>query len=178
MSKDTKKANAGFAGIGRSKRIILSDTLIENFTFSEISVIFAHEMGHYTKRHIWKNLAISSALILASFFLCESFYSLTLEYLGFSKVYDLAALPILFFYLSLVGIFLMPAANAVSRRFEREADRYAIKITNDKVSFVSSMEKLADLNIADRNPHPAVVFFFYSHPAINQRIAFAEGILP
>jgi len=173
LSKDTKKANAGFTGLGKSKRILLSDTLIENFTPDEIGVVFAHEMGHYKKRHIPKSILLGTAVIFVSFFLCGELYRLTLETFGYSRVYDIAAIPILFFYLTLVSLVSMPASNAVSRRYERDADRYALDITGDREAFISTMNKLADMNLADRDPNPVTEFLFYSHPSIKKRIAFA-----
>lgn len=175
LSKDTKKANAGFTGIGRSKRIILSDTLIEHFTPDEIAVIFAHEMGHYKKRHIVKSIVLGTVSIFLSFFLCGELYRLTLAELGYNNVYDIAAIPILFFYLTIFSLVTMPLSNALSRKYEREADRYALDATRDKNSFISSMEKLADLNLADRDPNPVTEFMFYSHPSIKKRIAFARS---
>ncbi len=174
LSKDTKKANAGFTGIGRSRRIILSDTLIDRFTPDEIAAVFAHEMGHYKKRHIARGIAFSTAAIFLSFFVCGEAYRITLERLGFSHVYDIAAIPILFFYLTVFSLILMPLSNAVSRRHEREADRYALDVTGDPTAFISSMEKLADLNLADRDPNPFTEFMFYSHPAIRKRIDLAR----
>ncbi|OHD65876.1 MAG: hypothetical protein A2176_03440 [Spirochaetes bacterium RBG_13_51_14] len=174
LSKDTKKANAGFTGIGRSKRVIISDTLIEHFTTNEIAVVFAHEMGHYQKRHIVKSILIGAAGVYLSFFLCNQIYRLTLGSLGFHNAYDIAAVPVLFFYLTLVSLITMPLSNALSRKYEREADRYALEITGDRDSFISSMEKLADMNLADRDPNPVTEFMFYSHPSIKKRIEFAR----
>jgi STE24 endopeptidase len=174
LSKDTKKANAGFTGIGGSRRIILSDTLMEKFTPAEIGVVFAHEMGHYTMRHITKGILIGAAVIFLSFFLCGELYRATLGYFGNARVYDLAAIPILLFYLTLVGLVSMPLMNAISRRHERAADRYALDITGEKESFISTMDKLADMNLADKDPNPVTEFLFYSHPSIKKRIASAK----
>ncbi|MBN1497284.1 MAG: M48 family metallopeptidase [Spirochaetes bacterium] len=174
LSKDTKKANAGFTGIGSSKRIILSDTLIERFTPDEIAVVFAHELGHYRKRHIVKSIVLGSASIFLSFFLCGELYRVTLGYLGYEQVYDIAAIPVLLFYLTLFSLVTMPLSNALSRRYEREADRYALDATRDRDAFISTMEKLADMNLADRDPNPVTEFMFYSHPSIKKRIAFAR----
>jgi len=175
LSKDTKKANAGFTGIGRSKRIILSDTLIERFTPGEIAVVFAHELGHYRKRHIVKSIVLGSASIFLSFFLCGELYRVTLGHLGFERVWDVAAIPVLLFYLTLFSLVTMPLSNALSRRYEREADRYALDATRDREAFISTMEKLADMNLADRDPNPVTEFMFYSHPSIKKRIAFARN---
>ncbi|MFW5769940.1 MAG: M48 family metallopeptidase [Spirochaetota bacterium] len=176
MSKETKKANAGFTGLGKSKRIILSDTLIENFTPSEITVIFAHELGHYKKRHIIKNILISGVVIFAMFYLCGQVYNYTWTAMGFTSASDIAAIPVLFFYLSIFSLLLMPATNAISRAYEREADRFAIEVTSDTESFITAMDKLAQINLADRNPHPFIEWFMYSHPSIQKRIDFAREL--
>ena len=174
MSKNSLKANAGFTGIGRSRRIILSDTLLERFTHDEIAVVFAHEMGHYLGRHIAKNIILSGALILTAFFLCGRLYSWSISALGYSSLQEIAALPVLFFYLSLFGLVLMPSTNALSRHYEREADRFAIESTGEAQIFIDAMEKLASMNLSDREPHPLVEFFFYSHPSIRKRIEAAR----
>lgn len=176
MSKDTKKANAGFTGLGKSKRIILSDTLLENFSEDEIAVVFAHEAGHYKYRHIVKNILLSTVIIFATFFICGNLYALTIENMGYEKIYDFAALPVLVFYLTLFSLVVMPLTNFISRKYEFEADRYALEVTGDIESFTSTMEKLAAQNLADREPHPVVEFIFYSHPSIKRRIAAAGEI--
>jgi STE24 endopeptidase len=175
LSKNTKKANAGFTGLGRSRRIILSDTLMERFSPAEIAVVFAHELGHYRMGHIVKSILAGTASIFISFYLCGELYRLTLGWLGYVHPWEIAALPVLFFYLTLFSLVTMPASNALSRKFEREADRYALEKTGDRDSFVSAMEKLAELNLADRDPNPVTEFMFYSHPSIKKRIAFARS---
>jgi STE24 endopeptidase len=174
MSKDTKKANAGFTGLGKSKRIILSDTLLEKFTPDEIAVVFAHEAGHYKHRHIIKNIVFSTVVIFVLFYICSLLHSFTIKSMGFENVYDLAALPALVFYLTLAGLIMMPVTNSISRKYEFQADEYAIKITANIDSFISTMEKLAEINLADKEPHPVVEFFLYSHPSIKRRIEFAQ----
>jgi len=136
--------------------------------------VFAHEMGHYRRRHILKGIVMSTVIIFISFFLCGESYRLTLALYGYTQVYDIAALPILFFYLALFGLLITPLSNAVSRRYERAADRYALEVTGDSGAFISAMNKLADLNLADREPNPVTEFLFYSHPSIKKRIAFAR----
>ena len=175
MSKDTKKANAGFTGLGRSKRIILSDTLLEKFTPDEIAVVFAHEAGHYKHRHIIKNIMFSTVIIFGTFYVCSVLYSVTARSMGYENVYELAALPLLVFYLMLAGLIMMPVTNFISRKYEFQADRYALSATSDLNSFISTMEKLAETNLADKEPHPAVEFFLYSHPSIKRRIEAARN---
>jgi STE24 endopeptidase len=175
MSKDTRKANAGFMGIGSGRRIVLSDTLLNGFTTDEIVVVFAHEVGHYLKRHIAKNILLSAMVIFGALFCCSQLYTATYTALGFAFSHDVAALPVLFFYLSLFSLAAIPLMNALSRGHEREADRMALELTGRVDSFVSAMEKLADRNLADRDPHPIIVSLFYSHPPIRDRIKFARS---
>jgi STE24 endopeptidase len=174
MSKNTRKANAGFAGIGRSRRIILSDTLLNEFSSREIEVIFAHELGHYRGRHILKNVIFGSLVIMLSFALCGSVYSATITRMGFLHLHDIAALPILLFYLSVFSLLIMPVTNFISRGFEREADAYAIESTQDAEAFISSMRTLSSINLSDSDPHPLVEFLFHGHPSIRKRIDFAR----
>ena len=174
MSKNTKKANAALAGFGGSRRIILSDTLLKAFSPAEIEVIFAHELGHFRRKHILKNIVLSGVIIFLSFFLCGLFYEKTLFSLGYIQLADIAALPALLLYLSVFSFLMMPAMNAVSRAFEREADRFALEKTGMAAEFISAMEKLAAQNLADKEPRPVVEFFLHSHPSLSKRIAAAE----
>ncbi len=177
MSKNTKKANAGFTGFGKSKRIILSDTLLSNFNAEEIEVIFAHELGHYMKKHIVKNIFMSAVIIFTSFYLCSRLFVITLSLMGFIYPYEIAALPILLLYLTIFSFIIMPITNTVSRFFEVEADTFALQTTGNKTAFVSSMEKLGQVNLADKEPNPIYEFIFYSHPSIEKRVKFAENFV-
>jgi len=175
MSKNTKKANAAFTGMGKSKRIILGDTLIENFSEEEIEMVFAHEMGHYTKKHILKMIVLSTILTFAGLFITAKLYGSSLSYFGFTNISEIAALPLLFLYLSLYGLITSPISNIQSRKYEWEADTFALEIIKDKNSFISAMEKLADQNLADKTPNKIVEFLFHSHPSIEKRIEFAKN---
>lgn len=175
MSKNTKKANAAFTGMGKSKRIILGDTLLESFDENEIETVFAHEMGHYTKKHILKLTAVSTLLTFAGLFITAKLYALTLGWFGFTSVYQLSALPLLFLWLSLYSLITSPITNIMSRKFEWEADTYALEITKNREAFISAMEKLADQNLADKQPNKIIEFLFHSHPSLDKRIEFARG---
>jgi STE24 endopeptidase len=175
MSKNTKKANAAFTGMGKSKRIILGDTLLESFDDNEIETVFAHEMGHYTKKHILKLTVVSTILTFTGLFITAKLYSLTLGWFGFTSPYELAALPLLFLWLSLYSLITSPVTNIMSRKFEWEADTYALEITKNREAFISAMEKLADQNLADKQPNKIIEFLFHSHPSLEKRIEFARG---
>lgn len=175
MSKNTKKANAAFTGMGKSKRIILGDTLINNFSDEEIEIVFAHEAGHYMKKHILKLMLLSTVLTFAGLFITAKLYSSTLAYFGFTSISEIAALPLLFLYLSLYSIITIPLSNIQSRKYEWEADTFALQTTSDKGAFVSAMEKLADQNLADKTPNKVIEFLFHSHPSLQKRIDFAKN---
>ncbi len=174
MSKNTKKANAAFTGMGKSRRIILGDTLMNNFSESEIETVFAHEVGHYTKRHILKLMAVSTVMTFLGLFITSKLYEASLGYFGFTSVSDIAALPLLFLYLSLYGLITTPISNIQSRKYEWEADTFALQTTKDKGAFISAMEKLADQNLADKTPNKIIEYLFHSHPSLEKRIQFAR----
>lgn len=174
LSKTTKKANAAFTGIGRSKRILLGDTLLNNFSEEEIETVFAHELGHYVHGHIWKNILIGTVSIFAGLYLTSLAYSASLAWFRFTSPEQLAALPLLMAWLGIYSLVTSPLGNIVSRAYEFEADRYALEQTKNKTAFISTMNKLAEMNLADKKPHPLIEFLLYSHPSIEKRIAAAE----
>ena len=171
MSKNTKKANAAFTGIGKSKRILLGDTLLENYSEDEIETVIAHELGHYKRKHIIKNIFIGTASSFLMLYLIAVLYSLSLSWFGFNSIVQIAAMPLLSLWAMLIGLILSPLSNILSRKFEYEADEYAVSSTNKKAAFISTLEKLTDQNLGDKDPHPFVEWFFYSHPSINNRVA-------
>ncbi len=175
MSKNTKKANAAFTGIGKSRRIIIGDTLINNFSENEIETVFAHEVGHYKKRHILKMMAASTVITFLGLFITAKLYEASLGYFGFESVSQIAALPLLFLYLSLYGLITTPLSNIQSRKYEWEADTFALETTKDKFAFISAMEKLADQNLADKTPNKIIEYLFHSHPSLEKRIQFAKN---
>jgi len=174
LSKTTKKANAAFTGLGKTKRIILSDTLLENFTTDEIEVVFAHELGHYKHGHIKKGLVLSLIVIFAGLFLTAILYRWAAQQLGYASFDQIEALPLFFLLFMIYNLIVMPIQNAVSRHFEVQADTFALDLTRKPTDFISAMEKLSKLNLSDKEPNPVVEFLFYSHPSIEKRIALAE----
>ncbi len=176
MSKNTKKANAGFTGIGSSKRIILGDTLLKDFSQEEIETVFAHELGHYRYRHIIVGMTVGILLTFAGLFVTSRLYIWSLPWFGFTAMTDPAALPLLGLWLTLFGLITSPLGNILSRKHEREADIYAVRTTRNKPAFISALRKLAETNLADPAPHPLIEFLFYSHPSIARRIAMVGSI--
>ena len=174
LSKTTKKANAGFTGIGKSKRIILGDTLMRHFSDDEIETVFAHELGHYVHGHIWKNIVVGTLSIYAGLFLTSKMYLASLGWFGLTSVDQLAALPLLILWLGVYSLVTSPLSNLLSRTYEYEADRYAVDKTGNLAAFTSTMKKLAEMNLSDTAPHPLIEFLFHSHPSIEKRIRAAE----
>jgi STE24 endopeptidase len=175
MSKNTKKANAALAGLGKTKRIILGDTLITGFSEDEIKSVVAHELGHYRKHHILKNILFSVVTTFLSLYIISVLYESIYPYLGYVNRWDLGVLPILIIVGGVLGLLLKPLSNIISQRYEFQADKFAVETTGDVVSFKSMMEKLAFHNLADKEPSKIAEFFFHSHPSVKRRIERAES---
>jgi STE24 endopeptidase len=174
FSKKTLKANAAFTGMGKTKRVLLADTLKDKYTQDEVEVILAHEFAHYRLKHIFKLIVVNSLVTLGLFYLIFKTSVYTLGMFKLNSLLQLSSLPLVFLYFMLFGIIMQPLEAYVSRRFEKDADLLALKVTGAKEAFVSLMEKLAAQNLADRNPHPLVKFFFFNHPPIDERIKIAN----
>jgi STE24 endopeptidase len=178
MSSKTRKANAAFAGLGRTRRIILGDTLLDHFDEDEIEVVMAHEMAHYKNRDIARMIAWGAMSTFAAFWWCDAALRIGLERWGEAGRADLAAFPFLALIMYVCHLALMPVTNALSRQRERAADRGALEMTGNRDGFIRAMQKLADQNLADVSPHPTIEFLLHSHPSISRRIAFAEQWKP
>ncbi len=174
MSKNTKKANAAFTGLGKTKRIILGDTLLDNYSDDEIETVIAHELGHYKKKHIIKNIIIGTASSFLTLFIIALLYKNSISWFGFDSITQISALPLLALWSMLIGIVQSPLGNILSRKFEYEADEYAVNETKKPLAFIKTLEKLTDQNLGDKEPHPFVEWFFYSHPSIKNRIGAIE----
>jgi len=177
MSKTTKKANAAFTGLGKTRRIIIGDTLISGFSPDEIETVFAHELGHYKKGHIKKQIFLSFFSTFAGLFVVSALYDLFLPLFGFAARWELAALPLLMLIAGTLTFLLSPIGAYISRKYEYEADRFAVNVTGNFDAFKSTMEKLAFQNLADVEPPGFVEFWFHSHPSIKKRIRAVEGYL-
>ena len=174
--KRSKHSNAYFTGIGKAKRIVLFDTLVEDHTTDEISAVLAHELGHWKKGHIKKQLALSMVLSLGVLYLAYTFVSHDVLYttFGFEGITIYAGLFLLTVIAKPFSFFLTPLSCMLSRHFERQADDYAFSLTGDAVSLVNALKQLAKLNLANLHPHPAYAWFYYSHPPLVERIERLE----
>ena len=179
LSEKTNKANAALTGIGSTRRIILSDTLLQHYSDDEIEAILAHELGHHVHKHILKSILMQVGVTLLGFWLINVVLRFVIAKEWFPaldpRLYDFANLPLIVLVATVLGFVLMPALNAISRKHEREADRYAWENTPAIEPFISSMQKLADQNLAEREPNKAIEWLFHSHPSIGKRVAAAHA---
>ena len=177
MSKRTKAANAALTGIGNTRRIILGDTLINEFTPDEIETVLAHELGHHVNRDIPLMMVFGTLSTLVSLFVASLALGWSVRTFGFSGPADPAAFPALSLILTLYGLVTQPLDNAFSRWRERLADRYSLESTGKPEAFASAMTRLANQNLGEVDPEKWVVFLFYSHPPLEERIALAKSKL-
>ncbi|RJO64750.1 MAG: M48 family peptidase [Candidatus Omnitrophota bacterium] len=177
FSKITHKANAAFLGIGKTRRVLLADTLRERYSQDEILVILAHEFAHYKLRHMLKMMLLGATLILAFLYLAFMGNSYVLAFFGFTSLGDIAAMPIIFACLAFFSFLTQPLTNIVSRSMERSADYLALKATGLVNAFISMLDKLSTQNLSHRKPHPLIKFLFFDHPPIDERIRMAEAFL-
>jgi len=174
LSEKSKKANAALTGLGSTRRIILADTLLDNYTPEEIEAVLAHELGHHVHKHILKSIFVQAGITLFGFWAANWTLHYAVDQHMFEELSDFANLPLLALVSVVLSFVLMPAMNAYSRFNERQADRYAFETTASVEPFISSMNKLAEQNLAERTPSKWVEWFFHSHTSISRRLAAAE----
>ena len=183
MSKQTKKANAFFTGLGNTKRIVLGDTLLDEFDEDEVEVVLAHELGHQVHRDIWKLIGLQLPVTLLTFYVSNRLIGPVMRRFGSrwglrtdEGARDIAALPLLMLLGGLARLVLMPALNAISRNaVEHQADVYALDLTGKTDAFVGAMRKLGRMNLSNPKPSALVKFMLYSHPPLAERIAFGRS---
>jgi len=176
LSEKSKKANAALTGLGATRRIILADTLLDNYSDDEIEAVLAHELGHHVHRHILKSIFVQAGITLFGFWLANEVLRYAVERRNmFDTLSDFANFPLLILVSTVLSFLLMPALNAYSRFNERQADRYCFRSVASVEPFISSMNKLAEQNLAEKAPSRWVEWLLHSHPAITKRVAAAEG---
>jgi STE24 endopeptidase len=176
LSEKSKKANAALTGLGATRRIILADTLLQNYSTDEIEAVLAHELGHHVHRHILKSIAVEAAITFVGFWLGKEVLQASVDrWHWFAAISDFANLPLLILVSTILSLLLMPLLNAYSRFNERQADRYCFRSIASVEPFVSAMNKLAEQNLAERTPSKWVEIFFHSHPSIAKRVEAAKA---
>jgi STE24 endopeptidase len=177
LSDRTKKANAALAGLGGTRRILVSDTILAEYSDEEIEVVLAHELAHHVHGDIWKGLAFECALILAGFYAASVLLANLAPTFSLRGVADVAGLPLLVLAAGGVSLVAVPAALAMSRAFERSADRFALDLTGNPGAFISAMKRLGAQNLAEERPSRLVRWLFCSHPPVIERIAAAQALV-
>lgn len=178
LSAHTKKANAALAGMGRTRRILLSDTLLADYSDDEIEVVLAHELSHHVHHDLWRGVAFQSFLLFVAFFIAHLALRTWWDRLALRGIDDPAGLPLLMLVVGGCSLVFMPLANALSRTHERRADRYALDATQQPAAFISAMKRLSQQNLAEEYPSRLVQWLFYSHPPIRERIDAARAWRP
>jgi STE24 endopeptidase len=175
LGEKTRKANAALAGLAGTRRILVSDTMLAEYSDEEIEVVLAHELAHHVHGDIWKQIVFESGMILAGFYLASRLLRMIAAPIGLRGVDDVAGLPVLLLAAGAVSLVMVPVAHAKSRAFERSADRFALDLTRNPSAFVSAMRRLGAQYLAEDQPSRIVQWLFYSHPPMRDRIAAAQA---
>jgi STE24 endopeptidase len=175
LSDRTKKANAALTGMGNTRRILLSDTLLAEYSDDEIEVILAHELAHHVHRDIWTSVVFEMALTFAGLFAAHLALGHSVPLFGLQGISDPAGIPILLLSVGAIGLCVKPLLNAVSRSHERRADSYALTMTENPSAFITAMKRLGQQNLAEESPSKLVQAFFYTHPPIKERLRAAQS---
>ena len=175
MSRRTTAANAALMGLGGSRRIVLGDTMLDEFTPDEIETVLAHELAHQVHRDIPLGIFVQSIITLVGLWLASLALEWGVDLFGLKGVDDIAGLPWLVLVVGAFGLVTMPLANGWSRWRERMADRYAVQITAKPLAYASALVRLADQNLGELDPPRWVEILLYSHPPLGQRIAAARS---
>jgi STE24 endopeptidase len=175
MSKRTKAANAALTGLGSTRRIVLGDTLINEFSSDEIETVLAHELGHHVNKDIPLLVGFSTLLTLGGLYLASLALNWAVRAFGYSGPADIAGLPALGLLLGAFSLLTQPLNNSFSRWRERLADQYSLKSTGKSGAFASAFVRLANQNLGEVDPAKWVVFMFYDHPPLGERIRLAEN---
>lgn len=174
LGAETRKANAALAGLGKTRRVLLADTLLSEFTPDEIEGVLAHELAHHRFHHITKGLVLSAIGSWAAFTLTARVADGWVSALHLQGLDDIAGFPVLMLWLSGLGLLALPLQNGLSRYFEWQSDRFAVQTTQQPKAFADALRRLAALNLADPNPPRWITWLFYDHPPITERIRAAD----
>jgi STE24 endopeptidase len=174
LGAKTRRANAALVGSGRTRRVLVSDTLLAEYSDDEIEVILAHELGHHAHGDMLKGLVVESALIATALGLSAGALHMLWGPLALARPSDVAGLPLIVLAGGAVVLCATPVLNHLSRHNERRADRFALTLTSRPAAFVSAMRRLGTQNLAETNPSRLVLWLFHSHPPIDQRISAAR----
>src|SRR4051794_27587125 len=175
LSEKSKKANAALTGLGNTRRIIVADTLLQNYSHDEIEAVLAHELGHHVHKHIFKMILVQMVVTFIGFWAADEVLRYATDQARwFERLYDFANLPLLALVSAGLSLLLLPALNAYSRYNERQADRYCWRSVSSVDPFITAMDKLSVQNLSEKSPSRLVEILFHSHPPVSKRIAAAR----
>ena len=169
LGEKTTRANAALVGVGGTRRILVSDTLLKDYSENEIEVILAHEIAHHVHRDMWTGLALETLVVAAALWGADT----ALQRAGYAPT-DRSLLPLLVLAVGIISFLLSPLGNAWSRHNERRADRFALALTGRPAEFITAMRRLGAQNLAEERPSAPVLWFFHTHPTIDERIGYAR----
>ncbi|MCX6542955.1 MAG: M48 family metalloprotease [Acidobacteria bacterium] len=175
LSDRTSRANAALTGFGRTRRILLSDTLVKDYSEDEIEVILAHELSHHVSRDLWWALGLEAVFVGLGFWAGNIVLGRLVPWLGLLGEADPAGLPLLLLTAMCVSALSLPLLNAISRWRERRADQFALDTTRSPAAFITAMKRLGASNLAEEAPSTFARLFFYTHPPLSDRLAFARA---
>lgn len=175
MSRRTNAANAALMGLGRSRRIVLGDTLLDGFTADEIETVLAHELAHQVHRDIPLGMVVQSVITLFGLWSASLALKWGVDVFGLDGVDDIAGLPWLMLVIGAFGLVTMPLVNGWSRWRERMADRYAVQATGKPLAYASALVRLTDQNLGELEPPRWVEILLHSHPPLGERIITARS---
>ncbi len=176
LGDKSRRANAALVGLLGTRRILISDTLLQDYSDDEVEVVLAHELGHHVHGDLWEAIVFESAVTITGFYVAHRLLIAVGPSAGLQSLDDVAGLPIVLLALGLCSLLTRPLANALSRHHERRADRYSLAATGKSAAFISAMRRLGAQNLAEESPPALVRWLFLSHPPVAQRIASARAV--
>jgi len=174
LGEKTVKANAALTGLGGTRRILIADTMLDQYSDDEIEVVLAHELAHHVHGDIWRGIVLEAALVLSGLYVADRVLRAVGPQIGVTHLADPAGIPLLLLAAGGVSVVLMPVALAVSRLLEHRADRFALDLTRNPAAFATAMRRLGAQNMAEERPSRLVRWLFYSHPPLEDRIERAS----
>jgi STE24 endopeptidase len=177
LGEGSRRAGAALVGAGATRRIVLSDTLLADYSDDEIEVVLAHEIGHHVHRHLLKASLGELVLLLAGFRAAAAALDWSWRWLGLTSPTDLAGLPLVALAVGVVMVAATPLLNAWSRAHERHADRFALETASEPRAFIGAVRRMAAQNLAEERPSNAAFLLFHTHPTAEERIAAAREVL-
>ncbi len=175
LGDKSSRANAALTGLGATRRILVSDTMLADYSDDEIEVVLAHELGHHVHHDLWRGIALEAGLIVLGCAVTDWVLRVLGPRVGVAVPSDLAGLPLLALTAGGVSLLLTPLGLALSRRHERRADRFALQVTSNPAAFISAMKRLGAQNLAEEDPSRRVQWLVHSHPPLGERLAAARA---